>query len=1041
MAKDTEKLIRQLSLISYLMAERRPVTALEIRRDVEGYSGMNEDAFARRFYADRAELEGARASASRSRSPREGAAEQENYSLPPENFYLPAIAFTDEELAALQIALSLLDGEFAYAEPLRLALQQISWGRPSPLQRARPALGRARHHRLGRRPRPLAAPGEDRDGDLPPQDDRVRATTRWSATQTGARKVDPYHLLFRGGQFYLSATRTSARRSASSGSRGSAARSPTRRRPSTTSSAPTTSTRARYASRADWQLGDDRGRRRDRRRRAHRLAGRAPLRPLRRDPARRTTGDRVFETPYASARAARLVGARARASTRTSLGPDELVAEAEERLELLERAPRAASSTLAKPVAAPAPPAPAEREDDDARRREAAIRPERFARLVTLASILIDAGRARRAAAARPTSARRSRSPRRSCARTSTSSTSSTSAAAPTSSTPRSTTTEIEVDPEPYGDNFARPARLLPLEAKALVAAIDLIGDHLPEGALAGAREKIVAALGDDPLEQGLQIADAGGDDSADRAGRLEGDRRPQLLELDYYKENEDEFTERIVEPYALVNGREGWYVASFDPEKDDVRHFRLDRMRHAEVQRKGFEPRPEVDPAADVEGWPTHRRGARVAHARASGSPPSAPAGRARSGRVAQELADGALIVELPFAGTDWLVREVLKEAGDAVVLEPEDAREAVLAAARAPAQARARVAPTAAIGFAPMASKRDLIKLTDDEVSAFLAEQKTVIVASNGHRGWPHLMPLWFVVRPTGPGGAEELWGWTFAKSQKTKNLERDPRATLQVEDGEEYHLLRGVMLETEVVIHRDIDVVAAARHRDHGPLRARRRPARGGEGDVPQAGREARRPAVRRAAPHELGPPEARWRLLSTSPSCGRSTSARGARSRWPTCARCWPTPARRTSRRTSRAGTSSSGTSRRTRRRCATTSSPRLEAAFGFAIPVILRRAGDLAALVAGNPFPVAEPTRPLVSFLRDAPPPGATGRARRRRRSRPRRSCSPGARSTWTCPHGPGAPSSRRRWHAPTASPETTRNWRTVLRLLEMAQSR
>ncbi len=57
MAKDTEKLIRQLSLISYLMAERRPVTAPEIRRDVEGYSVMNEDAFARRFYADRSELE------------------------------------------------------------------------------------------------------------------------------------------------------------------------------------------------------------------------------------------------------------------------------------------------------------------------------------------------------------------------------------------------------------------------------------------------------------------------------------------------------------------------------------------------------------------------------------------------------------------------------------------------------------------------------------------------------------------------------------------------------------------------------------------------------------------------------------------------------------------------------------------------------------------------------------------------------------------------------------------------------------------------
>ena len=57
LAKDTEKLIRQLSLISYLMAERRPVTATEIRRDVEGYSDMTEDAFARRFYADRAELD------------------------------------------------------------------------------------------------------------------------------------------------------------------------------------------------------------------------------------------------------------------------------------------------------------------------------------------------------------------------------------------------------------------------------------------------------------------------------------------------------------------------------------------------------------------------------------------------------------------------------------------------------------------------------------------------------------------------------------------------------------------------------------------------------------------------------------------------------------------------------------------------------------------------------------------------------------------------------------------------------------------------
>ncbi len=132
MAKDTEKLIRQLSLISYLMAERRPVTAPEIRRDVEGYSVMNEDAFARRFYADRSELESLGIVLGVEK-PVDGLVEQENYSLPPENFHLPAIEFSDQELAALRTALQLLDGEFAYAEPLRLALQQISWGRPSPL--------------------------------------------------------------------------------------------------------------------------------------------------------------------------------------------------------------------------------------------------------------------------------------------------------------------------------------------------------------------------------------------------------------------------------------------------------------------------------------------------------------------------------------------------------------------------------------------------------------------------------------------------------------------------------------------------------------------------------------------------------------------------------------------------------------------------------------------------------------------------------------------------------------------------------------------
>jgi general stress protein 26 len=99
---------------------------------------------------------------------------------------------------------------------------------------------------------------------------------------------------------------------------------------------------------------------------------------------------------------------------------------------------------------------------------------------------------------------------------------------------------------------------------------------------------------------------------------------------------------------------------------------------------------------------------------------------------------------------------------------------------------------------------SRRDQITLSDEECLAYLDAERTVIVATNGHDGFPHLMPLWYVVRDG------RLWGWTFAKSQKAKNLERDPRATLQVETGIEYQDLKGVMLRTEVVLHRDPDVI---------------------------------------------------------------------------------------------------------------------------------------------------------------------------------------------------------------------------------------
>jgi PPOX class probable F420-dependent enzyme len=101
---------------------------------------------------------------------------------------------------------------------------------------------------------------------------------------------------------------------------------------------------------------------------------------------------------------------------------------------------------------------------------------------------------------------------------------------------------------------------------------------------------------------------------------------------------------------------------------------------------------------------------------------------------------------------------------------------------------------------------SRRRQIEMSDAEVGAFLDEERTVVCATQGPRGWPHLMPLWYLVRDG------RVWAWTYAKSQKVRNLERDPRATLQVETGETYDQLRGVMLECEVVLHRDTPAVQA-------------------------------------------------------------------------------------------------------------------------------------------------------------------------------------------------------------------------------------
>ena len=440
---------------------------------------MTEDAFARRFYADRAELDSLGIHLTVDR-PADGFSEQENYSLAPEAFFLPSIAFSDAELAALQTALSLLDGEFAYAEPLRLALQQLTWGRPSPLgSPAQRAIG------LGitgsrRRRRALRPARQGRHRDLPAQADRVRVLHDRRPARPRVRKVDPYELLFEGGQFYLVGW---------SHERGGDPRVPPLAHPRqgrlrdqgrARLPAPGRLRPARLRQPHPVAARRPGRHRRDPRLRPDRLARRAQLRPLRHARARRR---RRPGLPHGvrDRRGSCSPGRSATSSTRTCSGRRSSSRSSASRLERVAELHRGEPFTS---VAAGRPPRdPDEEREAPARQREAAgIRPERFARLVTLASVLIQAGRRGERLRGRRRSASSCRSrPQELREDVAVLNVVNFGGGAYVLYAEVLPTGEIEVDPEPYSDTFDRPARLLPIEARALLAAIELLGVHLSE--------------------------------------------------------------------------------------------------------------------------------------------------------------------------------------------------------------------------------------------------------------------------------------------------------------------------------------------------------------------------------------------------------------------------------------------------------------------------------------------------------------------------------------------------------------------------------
>src|ERR1700680_3686150 len=114
---------------------------------------------------------------------------------------------------------------------------------------------------------------------------------------------------------------------------------------------------------------------------------------------------------------------------------------------------------------------------------------------------------------------------------------------------------------------------------------------------------------------------------------------------------------------------------------------------------------------------------------------------------------------------------------------------------------------------------NRRDLIRMNDEEIRAFLEEQRIVQIATINHDGWPHLIAMWYALIN------DQVVFWTYAKSQKAVNLRRDDRLTCLVETGLRYGELRGVQIKGRAIIKDDSETVQrigeAIFERNTGPL----------------------------------------------------------------------------------------------------------------------------------------------------------------------------------------------------------------------------
>ncbi|HEX6664630.1 MAG TPA: WYL domain-containing protein [Gaiellaceae bacterium] len=657
MSHDTDKLIRQLSLVAYLMAERRALTARDVKSNVEGYSEMSDEAFARRFYSDRAELI---ALGVPLQSQRDEFTGEELYTLRSENYFLDQLELDDDELAALQTALYLLEGKFAYAEPLRLALQNLALGRPGFDEPATDTAVRVEVLDPDYSPEMPGRLGK-LEGAISKQRTIKFPYYSISRNRQTERTVNPYGLLSDNGSWYLigqDLDRKDIRTFRVSRIRGDIRFATRRERDFRI---PTDFSIEAYRGRPSWQIGDQIGEARIE------LAGDTAWWVDRAYGNAGQLDDGVFVTEYSSLSqlAAWILRQDGRA---IPIEPDDLRREVAQALRDVREGHHGDAPALAAP-------APAPRHDGTGERPAGPVAPERFAVLQALLAYLLAAcGDSHSAVIPAREVVERFGIPEGEleehlqllnlvnfgggCY---------TVYAALEGN-------DVHVDKELYGDTFRLAPRLTPLEARAIRLALEFVGPMIAADAhtpLDRVRKKLEETFGQ--FELGQTPAASAGNAEADLVATLtEGIRGRWLVEIEYQKEGEQTWSSRVVEPYSLERELPNWRVHTWDRSREGERSFRLDRMRSATVTAEQFEPRPGFEPRGLRDA-----RTAKVLYRKGV-------AARWAAERGATPLKDGTAVAEMPVGSPEWLIGEILSQRGEAVLLEPAEMRKTIEARAR---------------------------------------------------------------------------------------------------------------------------------------------------------------------------------------------------------------------------------------------------------------------------------------------------------------------------------------------------------------------